>query len=628
MQRIQQVWPEWQVDELIGQGGFGRVYKASRTVGGHTSYAAIKVIDIPQSDDEVSELRQMGMDALSIRSHFEERAHSLFEEISLLDVLKGSPHVVHIEDYQLREHEDGIGWTVLIRMELLEPLSRWVERCGLPDQRESVKIGIQICDALIQCHTTGIVHRDVKPANVFRSTFGDYKLGDFGIARKLSEGTRSTKSVAGTRPYMAPEVESGHYDARVDIYSLGIMLYRWLNGGKPPFVRPNEAPSQAILERAQYRRLTGERPPLPAGEGTDTGLAQIVRRAIEPRPEERWQDAEAFRGALQEWAKGLMAFAMDAIQPASDVDQSMQPSDDVSSMQSVDAQKALKAVLNHERREDDQVASQKKTKSSQSNRALDTILEELNHLSNDESRRLHNTDRASVKRATQLPDETVVYWVGLAAIIVLMLVVEYHLNDTAARVGFLIVSGLFLFSGDWSTILYLLMGQAHETSFIPGERDGDSYINEDIGIKISPSVQLGMNVKETIGAYDLHLGARTTDESKVEAITYVGHDANESCCWLAFDGSNYVRDHQSARSYVAESLIWQYQIAEPEAMDAIKLGNRTYYCVAYRFASPCAVVYQYVDCKWRKLLVFTIATDDTPAGSEARRMLAECITSL
>ena len=131
MQRIPQIFPGWQADELIGQGAYGKVYKASRTEGGHTSHAAIKIIEIPRDESEVASLRSMGMDALSIRSYFEETAQSVVSEIAVMDSLKGAPNVVAIEDYKLLDRSDGVGWTIFIRMELLEDLASYQERVGM-----------------------------------------------------------------------------------------------------------------------------------------------------------------------------------------------------------------------------------------------------------------------------------------------------------------------------------------------------------------------------------------------------------------------------------------------------------------------------------------------------------------
>lgn len=304
MQRISEIWPDWHADELIGQGAYGKVYRASREIGGRTLQAAIKVIDIPRDEAEVTALRQMGMDALSVRSYFEETAQTVINELAIMDSLKGAPNVVGIEDYQMTERGDGVGWTVFIRMELLEALPAHIERVGMPSQHDAARAGVHLCRALGYCHELGVIHRDVKPSNVFWGKFGDYKLGDFGLARTIEVGSRSTKSRAGTEDFMAPEVATGHYDYRVDIYSLGSMLYRWLNGGKPPFISASENPNRAKLDESQLRRLSGERPPLPSGEGVDPALAAIVRKAVEPKPEDRWATAREFGEALQAWLDG------------------------------------------------------------------------------------------------------------------------------------------------------------------------------------------------------------------------------------------------------------------------------------------------------------------------------------
>ena len=167
MKRIPEVWSGWRAVELIGQGAYGKVYKAAREAGGHTSYAAVKIIEIPRDEAEVAGLRSMGMDALSIRSYFEETARSVMAEIAVMDALKGAPGVLHIEDYALLERE-GVGWTIFIRMELLEALPSYIGRAGAPGAREAARIGVDLCRGLQSCHGRGVIHRDVKPENAFR----------------------------------------------------------------------------------------------------------------------------------------------------------------------------------------------------------------------------------------------------------------------------------------------------------------------------------------------------------------------------------------------------------------------------------------------------------------------------
>lgn len=301
MDIISQVWPEWVVGECIGAGSYGTVWHAVRTVAGYTSHSAIKVIEIPRGDDETLALLSMGMDEKSISSYYEETARSLIREVEVLESLKGTPGIVSIDDYKLAERENGKGWVLLIRMELLESLALRVQREGIPSPQEVAKIGVDLCQGLSFCHALGVIHRDVKPANVFRNRFGKYKLGDFGIAGRLADATRTTMTRVGSPSYMAPEVFSGHYDESVDVYSLGVMLYRWLNGGRPPFVAAEGPVVRSEFDFAERRRLSGERPPLPAGEGVDPELAATVRRAVEPVSANRWPSASAFGETLQKW---------------------------------------------------------------------------------------------------------------------------------------------------------------------------------------------------------------------------------------------------------------------------------------------------------------------------------------
>lgn len=107
-----------------------------------------------------------------------------------------------------------------------------------------------------------IVHRDIKPENIFVSDDGQFKLGDFGIAKSM-EQTTGIVGKKGTYNYMAPEVYKGEaYGACVDIYSLGIMLYRYMNNGRLPFqpLSPTQ-PSPTDNERAIFRRVNGEKIP-------------------------------------------------------------------------------------------------------------------------------------------------------------------------------------------------------------------------------------------------------------------------------------------------------------------------------------------------------------------------------
>ena len=207
MDKIKQFEPlfgEWYVEGFIGAGSFGRVYKIYREEFGERFYSALKYISIPAESNEVMQLRMDGMDEQSISTYYTELTKGISAETRLMNKLRGNTNIVSFEDSKVVPKPDGVGYDIFIRMELLTGLPTRMVSSPLSSS-EVVKLGIDICNALIICKQHGIIHRDIKPDNIFISNTGDYKLGDFGIARKL-EKTATFMSKKGTYNYMAPEV--------------------------------------------------------------------------------------------------------------------------------------------------------------------------------------------------------------------------------------------------------------------------------------------------------------------------------------------------------------------------------------------------------------------------------------
>ena len=228
-------WPEWKIVSKIGEGSFGRVYKAQRTEKGRSFYSAIKIITIPASKGELdSEPSESGHEK-SVRGKFENLVEECIQEVSTMEYFRGNSHIVSVEDYKVMEYLDEIGWDIFIRMEYLTSFMEYYAGKNLTE-KEVMKLGIDLCRSLEYCGQLHIIHRDIKPENIFVSRFGDFKLGDFGIAREL-EKTMSTLSKKGTYSYMAPEMYRGEqYDSRVDIYALGLVLYKLMNHNRLPFL--------------------------------------------------------------------------------------------------------------------------------------------------------------------------------------------------------------------------------------------------------------------------------------------------------------------------------------------------------------------------------------------------------
>lgn len=299
---LSEVWPEWHVDKKLGRGSYGSVYRAVRRDSNVESFAAVKVISIPQDPSEIESLRCEGLDDQSTKAYFKSIVDDFVSEISLMESLKGIQNIVSVEDYKVVEKSGTIGWDIYIRMELLTPFIAFI-RDRIMTERQVLALGIDICTALEICQKCNIIHRDIKPENIFINSFGHYKLGDFGIARKL-ENVTGVLSHKGTYNYMAPEVaNNGRYDARVDTYSLGIMLYRLLNNNRLPFIdSQKQALSPNDRRLAVERRISGE--PLPAPMGASLAMTDVILRACAFDPEDRFPTPTAMKAALISVAKG------------------------------------------------------------------------------------------------------------------------------------------------------------------------------------------------------------------------------------------------------------------------------------------------------------------------------------
>ncbi|MBR2123113.1 MAG: protein kinase [Lachnospiraceae bacterium] len=298
---IESVWPEYEVTGRLGAGQYGVVFLAVRDDPGSgiRTEEAIKIIDL-RSENDVDAAEQMG---ISLEEYYELKKHSELEEIRTLERLKGASHIIHISDYKVVESEDLSSCYILIRMDAMTSLKKIMaehEEDSLEEaERFAKKVGLDMCRALSHLQSAGgtsTAHRDIKPDNILRSATGDYCLADFGFARVLqSPGNLSYK---GTQEYIAPEVATGSYDHRVDIYSLGLVLYRILNHGRLPFAPA--WPQKLTAEdnaRSDIRLRTPDRV-LPAPDNCSPAFARIITAMCAYDPAKRPADSAAVEQAI------------------------------------------------------------------------------------------------------------------------------------------------------------------------------------------------------------------------------------------------------------------------------------------------------------------------------------------
>ena len=263
----------YEVTNVLGSGGMGRVYRALDTRLGRT--VALKVI----SDSG-------GID-VEARDRFLVEARAI---ASLND-----PHICALHDVG-RE-----GDTDFLVMEYVEgeTLAARLARGALP-LRAALEYAVQLADALSRAHRQGIVHRDLKPGNVMLTKSG-VKLLDFGLARLAeastgsvaAEQTNAAGAVAGTLPYMAPEQLRGlGADSRTDLFAFGAVLYEMITGARAFHGDTEDATARAVLEH-DPPALSSVKPEV------QPSLDQLVGRCLAKEPDERWQSAADLAAGLR-----------------------------------------------------------------------------------------------------------------------------------------------------------------------------------------------------------------------------------------------------------------------------------------------------------------------------------------
>jgi len=259
-------WSHLEILELIGRGAFGAVYRARDTRLDRIVALKILAGEPPTSQDEV------------------------VREARLLARVRHS-NVVTVYG------ADRIGGRVGIWMEYVpgETLNHILKERGVLGAREAALIGIDLCRALSAVHAAGLVHRDVKLANVMRAEGGRIVLMDFGLGRETPRSRvprPRAPGLSGTPLFMAPEVlRGGQEDARSDVYSLGVVLFALVTG-KLPVGAPSLPDLQARHERREIRRAGDLRADLPESFGL------VLDRALDPDPSTRFHTAGEAEKAL------------------------------------------------------------------------------------------------------------------------------------------------------------------------------------------------------------------------------------------------------------------------------------------------------------------------------------------
>ena len=263
----------YEVQGELGRGGMARVYRGIDTVLGRP--IAVKVLLAQYTED----------------ANFVNRFRREAQAAARLN----HPNLVQVYD---TGSDDGVHYIVMEFVDAKTVADLLSSGRIMPDR--AVEFVEAVCDALAVAHANGVIHRDVKPANIMVTRNGQVKVTDFGIARVTSNETvAQTAAVLGTASYLSPEqAQGGPIDQRSDLYSLGCVLYEMLTG-RPPFTAdsPVAVASKHVLEQAT--------PPSRLNPDVTPQLDAVVMRALSKNPDNRYQDAEEMSADLERAGEGL-----------------------------------------------------------------------------------------------------------------------------------------------------------------------------------------------------------------------------------------------------------------------------------------------------------------------------------
>src|SRR5580693_336622 len=258
---------DYEILGILGAGGMGKVYKVRNTISDRVEAMKILLPDLAGQKD---------------------LADRFLREIKVLASLN-NPNIAALRTALTLDNQ------LVMIMEFVDgvTLSSRLHQGAIPPAL-AVKYIDQVLDALSYAHKQNIIHRDIKPANMMLTADGSVKLMDFGIARSASDRSLTlTGTTLGSLNYMPPEqVKGDPADNRSDLYSLGVSLYEMVTGQLPFQADSNYAMMAAHLQEVP-------KPPIVLRPGMPQALNQIIVMALAKDPGQRFQSADAFRGALK-----------------------------------------------------------------------------------------------------------------------------------------------------------------------------------------------------------------------------------------------------------------------------------------------------------------------------------------
>ncbi len=293
LKAIEPVFGSWFIDSKLSEGKASKFYKVYKTENGSIHYMGLKTVRFPSSEQEISAVISSGR-FRNVDEYLTALQRDITKNMQTMLSLRSNKNIVRFDNFTI-VRESSCFYVVML-MELLTPLNSYLQldTAGVTDV---LALGQDICNALEGFRQAGIVHHDIKSENIYVDSFGNYKLGDFGIFDSIFHNANDPSA------YIAPELynKTAMADTASDIYSLGILLYKLLNNNRMPFLPDFPDPiSLADREQAFMKCMRGDLLPAPKNAGYE--LASIIYKATSFRPADRYITPSLFAAELHRYS--------------------------------------------------------------------------------------------------------------------------------------------------------------------------------------------------------------------------------------------------------------------------------------------------------------------------------------
>lgn len=287
---------KYEILSVLGSGSNGTTYRARERASGRP--LILKHIPVPASQAQVQALIFSGAagNEEEVQHYYERSVRELAEELKLGEAWEGSSFYLPFRDYQIDPRETEIGYDIYLIADFCQTLPTFLSDHEITTL-DALNLGLDLCDCIEALHERGVMFRNLKPENIYRTQRGTFLLGDLGLTR-IDELPYASLPDAEFGCYSAPEYSDllAPLNLTSELYSLGLVLYRIFNGNHAPFVD-----EETSIRAAEAQRCEGK--PFPAPLYADYELSAIILRACAFHAEERYQTAAELRQDLMLYMK-------------------------------------------------------------------------------------------------------------------------------------------------------------------------------------------------------------------------------------------------------------------------------------------------------------------------------------